>query len=517
MPQQVVPVRVIMPKLISAEQCLPVCQQSCGKSCAALFTTAECTPVCRQSCEQRCVHLLPSLSINTCSVECWPKCSQQCIGEQQLLLQQNMQLLDSAGVTSIQEQPILVDQPMLAGDLIPLPQQALAGRAPLLSGPIIGGPAPFQQSIQNHPMLTRGQMAPRGAYPFEPFPGPHLQTLPFAGVSPSAAFGPSAAVGPSAAGFLQPQQLLPDHSSFHPGLMSGGVASPQLLGNQPRTLAGLPGARGIPSFPSLQSAAGQPWLLSDPTMGELGQPKQLLKRLPELVPFPTAEDAAALNQPLTSKPTFVGGPVDEELPRQLQAGQRDLLNGPSVGVGSASLRQPFLGQPSLLSNGRVKDSVQPQQVLEDQPILISSPIPAKSAQPQQLTPDQLGFPLQEFVKGQLAKDSSIEGVPPQLGIIPGESTLISDASSAGVAGQQLPSITGEPSQVSSFPGSVNVPQEASQPLCPTACMPACDPQCIKEQELLSQQPSQAVPTMKAPSRLQEGFGKEFSFGAAKKV
>ncbi|ETN75671.1 hypothetical protein NECAME_12197 [Necator americanus] len=260
MPQQVVPVRVIMPKLISAEQCLPVCQQSCGKSCDALFTTAECTPVCRQSCEQRCVHLLPSPSINTCSVECWPKCSQQCIGEQQLLLQQNMQLLDSAGVSSIQEQPILVDHPMLAGDLIPPPQQILAGRAPLVSGPIIGSPAPFQQSIQNHPMLTRGQMAPRG-----------------------------------------------------------------------------------------------------------------------------------------------------------------------------------------------------------------------------------------------------------------ESTLISDASSAGMAGQQLPSIMGGPSQVSSVPGSVNVPQEANQLLCPAACMPACDPQCIKKQELLSQQPSQAVPTIKANSRLQEDSGKEFSFGAAKKV
>ncbi|VDK52987.1 unnamed protein product, partial [Cylicostephanus goldi] len=95
MHQQVVPIHVVMPKLVPVERCLPVCQQSCTRSCTTVFTVETCTLLCPQPCERRCIKMFPILkhkvtkirtitekrvlTVKNCLAACRPRCEPQCI------------------------------------------------------------------------------------------------------------------------------------------------------------------------------------------------------------------------------------------------------------------------------------------------------------------------------------------------------------------------------------------------------------------------------------------------------
>ncbi|KAL6732944.1 hypothetical protein Aduo_003647 [Ancylostoma duodenale] len=356
-PQELIPVRVVMPKFASADQCLPLCQQSCGGTCGAMFSAATCTAPCKQSCEQRCRQVTSLVSreqiaieakvVGQCAAACRPKCAPQCIQEQQLL----------------------ANQPFLS--------------------PSVAGPLP--QLMYGQPLMTTSSLATELAQPLVLSPDgssfipgsvseEEAQPLPLSGAQPASTFGP---IAPEE---LSAQQITPDHQPTIPGEI-GTPSTPSPSVHQPSTAQ---------SWPAIQEGM---------TIPTVAMPEQLLADNPSSIPTATEgagvteqtyllfgypELATAAPQPMQGQ----AGGATRSVPIYLLVGQPGLATRTpqfqQEGAGQASPNSAQSSVPTYLLVGQPELATQaPQQGSSGHATPSPTPMATTTAQPvfSKATPD----------------------------------------------------------------------------------------------------------------------------------
>ncbi|EYC39703.1 hypothetical protein Y032_0643g1044 [Ancylostoma ceylanicum] len=307
MPQQMIPIRVVMPRFASPEQCLPVCQQTCSSTCGAMFSAVTCAAPCKQSCEQRCTQMtsivgreqtaIGGAAVGQCAGPCRPKCAPQCIQEQQLIASQ-----------------------------------------PFLSPAAVAGPLP--QLYYGQPSLIYSPDATEIAQPIVPFAGesspiPGLvpegddQSLPLLTGQPTWTSAPVAAAEPPAQQVTSDQQpMVPDEISTD---VTQSSSSGQLSSAQP-WLEGQ--AMAIPDLPVPEPPQQEQLLASSPpsipsVSDDAGVTEQtyLLFGYPELATAAPQPQQGLAGQPMPSVPIYL------------------LVGQPGLATRTPPIQQGIAGQP----------------------------------------------------------------------------------------------------------------------------------------------------------------------------
>ncbi|KAK6738938.1 hypothetical protein RB195_020808 [Necator americanus] len=270
MPQQVIPIRVVMPKITIPTECLPVCQQNCRDSCSLILNSITCNPLCKQSCVNKCVDVIRVLEQNQltikethvsevpqCSTACMPLCAPQCV----------------------QEQNILVQEPVPALSPVVLPSsQCTAACMPNCAKNCVQE----QQPSVNQPVVFTNPFATADILPQQPAIGQEPSLLPdnISTLSPQLqeVFVGSPTMSPTQIATGQPQQSPLDIPFLMPGPVSTGTSQPQL--------------QEVPTT--------QPTLVSEQGAGEVTQ-SSIFVTPPSLIPGPISPGApfpqdATINQ-----------------------------------------------------------------------------------------------------------------------------------------------------------------------------------------------------------------------------